>query len=174
MDQDAVSFSLHIKFPFFLIKYLIEFICFNCEALKKTYTNECLSSYQCDDAAGLICPVITGTCNCPVVSTTIFCDCTRLQQNESYWNGSSCEMTKAYNQPCLNASSSYMCQTLTQGTICNGTWKMENFSCQCPYLKYFDMSLSKCQDQVSYNVTCSYNERCLTVNGLACLSGICE
>ena len=79
----------------------------------------CSSSYECSDAVGLICPSSTNQCNCPIISSTTFCDCQRTSNNEYYWNGTSCEQAHSYNQSCYNEFSSYMCQTLTQGTICS-------------------------------------------------------
>ncbi len=43
---------------------------------KISYGSFCSSSSQCDETAGLTCPTSTGTCNCPLNSTKIFCDCT--------------------------------------------------------------------------------------------------
>ncbi len=39
----------------------------------------CTSSSQCDNTEGLICPKTKGICNCPISSTTIFCDCSSGQ-----------------------------------------------------------------------------------------------
>jgi hypothetical protein len=140
--------------------------------LKKQYTVVCGSSGECNDAIGLICPSTTGTCNCPVTSNSIFCDCKRVANSEYYWNGSSCTAVKATGSSCSNSSSSYMCQTLTQGMICNNT--SGSFKCECPYLKYYNNITNVCTNQLTINQTCSFETQCQTVNGLSCINGFCK
>ena len=152
--------------------WLINLFTLKCIALKKSYSTPCSSLYECNDAIGLTCPSMIGSCNCPLASTTIFCDCQRTVNNEYFWNGTACQSAASLDESCLNSSTSYMCQTLTQGTICNGT--AFNFTCQCPYLKYFDQLTNSCQNQLSFNNTCSINEMCLSVIGLSCISSKCE
>lgn len=137
--------------------------------MKKTYLNACTSSYECNDSLGLTCPLITGTCNCPNASSSIFCDCIRQPNNEYYWNGTSCYPSKSINESCIG---SFMCQTITQGAICNGS--CTTFTCQCPFLQYFDITLNKCQHQLSFNQTCSMNNMCRFDFGLVCISGYCR
>lgn len=96
----------------------------------------------------------------------------RTVNNEYYWNGSSCEPAASFNQSCSDASSSYMCQMLTQGTICNGTGT--TFTCQCPNQQFFDILINKCKSQLFYNEACSNNNMCLNQLGLNCLNGSCK
>ena len=143
--------------------------------LKKSYVDICSFSYECNDALGLICPSVTGKCNCPNSSTTIFCECKRDQNNEYYWDGKSCQLTKLYGEPCSNTATSYMCQTLTQGTICSVT-SGTTYLCQCSGLKYFDPWLNKCINQVSINQSCnsSVSNICLSNTGLSCIQDACR
>ena len=94
----------------------------------------CSSDTQCE--GNLICKINTESCECPLKITNNYCDCpTRVKGNEFYWNGLSCAPAIEFERNCLNSNSSYMCQTLTQGTECvldsNG-----NFACKCPSTKY--------------------------------------
>lgn len=43
--------------------------------MKKTYSISCMSTFECDNTAGLICPTTLNQCNCPLNSSTRFCDC---------------------------------------------------------------------------------------------------
>ena len=140
--------------------------------MKKTYSDACSSSYECNNSANLICPLLTGTCNCPILSASIFCDCPRSISNETYWNGTACQPAASFNETCSNATSSYMCQSLTQGTICNGSGS--TYYCQCPFMQYFDIMTNKCQNQVSFNQSCFSDDMCLQVLGLSCFSTKCE
>ncbi len=110
--------------------------------MKKQYTVLCGSSGECNDAIGLICPSTTGTCNCPVTSNSIFCDCKRVANSEYYWNGCSCTAVKATGSS-LNTSGS--------------------FKCECPYLKYYNNITNVCTNQLTINETCSYDTQCQTV-----------
>ena len=141
------------------------------KVLKKSYASSCNISYECNNALGLICPSSPNTCNCPINMSTLFCDCPRKANNEFYWNGTSCQQASSYGQACQNASTNYMCQTITQGTICNGT--ALNFTCQCPYLSSFDILINACKAQVSFNQSCVI-DACIVSNGLFCIGGICE
>lgn len=131
-----------------------------------------MNSVECDNSVGLICPSAIGTCNCPINSSSIFCECLRLNNNEFYWNGTACQPALSFNQSCSNMSSSYMCQTQTQGTICNGSGSI--FTCQCPFLQYFNTSAQKCQNELTYNELCSANIMCQASTGLSCLIGRCR
>jgi hypothetical protein len=137
-----------------------------------SYGTSCNSSSHCNDDAGLTCPSATGTCNCPVSSSSIFCDCQRISNSEYYWNGSSCTGAKANSQICSNSSTNYMCQTLTQGTTCSNT--SGAYKCECAYLKYYDNITNICTNQLSFNSTCSYDSQCQTTLGLSCNSGFCK
>ena len=46
------------------------------------YTEKCDKKHLCNATKGLICPSNTNTCNCPVISSSIFCDC----KTDSYWD----------------------------------------------------------------------------------------
>lgn len=142
---------------------------------KKTYTISCSTSYQCNDLLGLVCPNTTGVCNCPFLSSSIFCDCKRDFNNEYYWDGQKCQTAKQIGQPCDNATTGYMCQTITQGIVCSvssGT----TYSCQCPSLQYFDILSNKCKNQLLINQSCNStrSDMCLNVLGLSCLLGTCR
>jgi hypothetical protein len=140
--------------------------------LKKEYTVSCASSGECNDAVGLTCPSSTGICNCPVTSIPIFCDCQRLVNSEYYWNGSSCNTAKPIDQTCTNSSTNYMCQTLTQGTICSNT--SGSYKCECAYLKYYNYITNFCSNQLSVNAPCSYDSQCQPIKELTCVNGICR
>jgi len=94
-----------------------------------------------------------------------------VNNNENYWNGVSCQSTVLYGQSC---TADYMCQTLTQGTICNATGS--NYTCQCPYLQYFDYTINRCLNQLMFNKSCNsaISNVCQGVFGLSCVGGICE
>ena len=141
----------------------------NFSVIKKSYSIPCTSSYECNSFVGLQCPNTTGNCNCPMNSSSIFCDCTRTMNNEYYWNGSSCVLAASVNQSCM---ASYMCQTITQGTICNTS--CTPFNCQCPLFQYFNVGLNKCQNQLLFNQSCSNNNTCRSDLGLICFSGYCR
>lgn len=133
----------------------------------------CRYDFDCSLNKSLICN--TGSmCNCPSASQVNMCDCIRMINSEFYWDGSSCKPAVAYDNICKNASTSYMCQSLTQGTICNGT--INNFKCQCSYLQYFDVSINKCQNQKTYNQTCNVSvvDMCQIPFWLDCVAGICQ
>ena len=142
--------------------------------MKKSYSTSCASTTECNDLVGLTCPNATGKCNCPLTSSSIFCECKRDLNNEFYWDGQSCQPSKPYNQACNNQSTSYMCQTFTQGTICNNSCIL--FTCQCPYLQYFDVANNKCNNQLTFNQTCnsSISDMCQISFGLRCALGICR
>lgn len=109
--------------------------------MKKSYTVPCTQTNECDDTAGLICPSTTGTCNCPVASSTIFCDCpvgyfydytNNTCGNELY---SYLQLIKTYLKlfifvapaliNSLNCTNDYQCKTSSSLTCQNGT-------CKCP------------------------------------------
>ncbi len=65
-----------------------------------------------------------------------------------------------------------MCQEITQGTICNNTKGF--FTCECPFLMYFNTDSNACENQLRKNQKCKYTNVCQTVNGLECINGYCE
>ena len=133
------------------------------------YTQDCTSS-QCDPHANLICNAGTN-CSCPNVLTTNKCDCTRILTSETYWDGLKCQPAVAYLSPCANASTTYMCQTMKENTICalNGS----DYMCQCALYFYFDTILGKCAPQKSNGLTCTATIECRTDKGLLCQLGLC-
>lgn len=133
-----------------------------------------MNSNECDDNLGLQCYVSSSTIGYQMQSITMFCDCKREIFNESYWNGSSCQPALKLNSSCTNTSTSYMCQQLTQGTLCNDSNGNLVFTCQCPFLKYFDSTSNKCINQLSYNQSCSNNVMCQERLGLSCFNGFCK
>lgn len=140
---------------------------------KKSYGISCANINECNNQFGLTCQTVgeVNSCSNPNLQ---FCDCNRTINNENYWNGSYCKQAASFNQSCnpnITIDSS-TCQTLTQGTICNSTGSL--FTCKCPYLKYFDMASNKCENQLSFNQSCSNSNMCEMVLGLSCISGICE
>ena len=138
---------------------------------RKTYGVSCLYTNQCFTSLGLKCPTTTETCNCPLTSSTIFCDCQRSSNNEYFWNGTSCQQAFTIGTSCFNSSTNYMCQTITQGTICNSTGG--SFSCQCSFLNYYNTFTNKCTNQLAINKSCTYTNQCQTAYGLDCINGIC-
>ena len=101
------------------------------------------------------------------------CECQRSFNDEFYWNGTSCQPSLSYGQSCLNSTTSYMCQTLTQGTICSNT-NSSVYTCQCPISKYFENMTNMCQNELLFNQSCNINKVCKSQLGLVCLSGICK
>lgn len=140
--------------------------------MKNSYGVSCTSTEQCNSVYGLICPSASGTCNCPLNSSTVFCDCIRVPNNESFWNGSSCQPSISVNGKCLNVSSSYMCQTMTQNTICIGSGS--NFTCQCALMNYFDPFSNSCKNVIGFNRSCNVSIQNMCISPLYCYSGICE
>lgn len=134
----------------------------------------CASSNECNDAFGLICPKTTGNCNCPLVSTTLFCECQRDLNKEFYWDGTICQPTKLYNETCSNSLTDYMCQTISQGTVCSPSGT--TYKCQCPYQQYYDPSTSKCISQLTFGQPCdsAIPDMCLGTLGLQCFQGACR
>ena len=108
------------------------------------------------------------TCNCPLSFNGSFCDCSRSLNKEFFWNGTNCKEAYDFNQTCTNSLTSYMCQTLTQGTICRGN------TCQCSSMQYFDMASSKCENFLTINSTCFQVEACDVTLGLGCQNDLCQ
>ena len=132
----------------------------------------CSNSNECDNSLGLICPATTLLCNCPSNSSSIFCDCQRTPGNEFYWDGNTCQTALTQGQPCIDSSTSYLCQTLTQLTSCNDS--TGSFLCECGYLQYYDSVTMMCKNQGTINTTCSANYQCLSIYGLTCINNLCR
>ena len=139
--------------------------------MKKTYAASCTSTQECNTLLGLYCPS-TSSCKCPYSAASIFCDCQRTTGNEYYWNGAACQAASVIFQPCTSSSTSYMCQTLTQNTICNNS--IGQFQCECDFLNYYDSISNSCLSQLSLNGLCSSDSQCQTVYGLSCINGSCK
>ena len=137
--------------------------------LKKSYTDLCSNSIECDDSLGLICQSTGTACNCPSSNPNAMCDCIKVIGNEYFWNGTMCQQAFAYNDPCQDSTTNYMCQSLTQLTSCNAL--SGNFLCGCIDLQFFN---GTCNNQRSINGSCINNGQCLTINGLSCINGLCR
>lgn len=133
-----------------------------------TYADSCCFNYQCKSI--LKCNSGAGTCNCPSALSANKCDCYRAVGNEYYWNGIYCVPTVSFNQSCNNALASYMCKTLTEGTICNGS---SSFTCVCPSLQFYYTINNTCQNQLLNNQACLLTTDCWVDLGLKCQSGKC-
>jgi hypothetical protein len=136
-----------------------------------TYTEPCDKSVNCDTTKSLICNNGSTNCSCPNKLASGQCDCVRELNNEFFWNGITCVSVYGFNETCSNYSTSYMCKTLTEGTICNGPTP---FKCECPLLQYYRALTSKCEDQLTNNFSCSQNDACGSDLGLSCQVGICQ
>lgn len=133
-----------------------------------SYGVSCTSSFVCNTALNLTCPSSSNSCNCPKSTNTIFCDCTKVINNENFWNGVQCQSALSLYQSC---SGNYMCKTLTQGIICNNS--MGYFQCECPFLTYFDNTTNTCANQFAMNSPCTFDKQCQTIYGFNCNGGIC-
>ncbi len=124
---------------------------------------------QCDTELGLLC-------------TKSYCDCLRKPNDEYFWNGASCQQSLEYGAFCMATncripkppgfysqpfmynetrwSSSFMCQELTQGTICNNT--KGYFTCECPIFKYFNIDSNACENELTKNKKCKNTNECQT------------
>lgn len=137
----------------------------------KSYDQYCYANSDCNTALNLICHDGTQNCTCPTNVNNNYCDCLRLIGNETYWSGSSCVPALSYNQSCSSTSSSYMCKTLTEGTICSGS---NPYKCSCPTLQYYNFTIKQCTSQLSNSISCSQTDACRTDLGLSCQSGVCQ
>ncbi len=131
----------------------------------------CTSHDQC--SGGLICKKSGISCTCPEIVGDGKCDCPlSLNGNEYYWDGSACTSALEFNQTCSNSSANYMCKTLTQGTICDGS--IPPYKCICSSDQYFNFANSKCENLLSFNETCLQADSCNMKLNLTCKSGICQ
>ena len=137
-------------------------------------TGTCTNDSQCKDS--LICKTATSpaSCNCPTIIANSNCDCSsRTVGNEFFWNGTQCTPAIPFKGSCLNIASSYMCRTLTEGTVCSGNITA-SYTCQCPNLKYFNVLNKKCENQIEMNDPCSQIDSCRSDLGLECINGKCN
>jgi hypothetical protein len=135
----------------------------NCIDLYSYNMGECLNDDQCE--GNLVCKN-RNTCKCPENVNDKKCDCpARSKNNEFFWNGTHCQMAKAYNGAC---SIDYMCQTLTEGTICSTS------VCKCPRLKYYNYLNNRCEDKLLENIVCFQKDACRDDLNLSCHSEKCS
>ena len=119
------------------------------------YTETCSAIDLCNPWSGLICNS-GSNCSCPIMSSVNQCDCPREANNETYWNGTHCTPARAIGSLCTDLTTNYLCQTETQGTICNMSSGV--FKCMCPPMKYFNGTY--CVDQGLNNVPCPIGDEC--------------
>ena len=136
----------------------------------KIYNQYCYGNTDCNYALNLVCQDGTYNCTCPINIANNYCDCIRVLNNEYYWNGSGCVTCKNFNQTCTN-SSSYMCKTLTQGTMCLGPYP---YKCRCQTLQYFNQISGKCENQLLYGSLCLQADACRSDLGFICKGNICD
>jgi hypothetical protein len=136
-----------------------------------SYSELCYVSTDCDTSKSLVCHDSTDNCTCPKNLSNYTCDCVRKVYNEYYWSGTSCTIARGYNQTCTNSSSTYMCKTMTEGTVCVGP---SPYKCKCPSLQYYLFTTSKCESQLSYNIYCPQADACRSDLGLSCQSNLCD
>lgn len=136
-----------------------------------TYNQYCYGTSDCNSVLGLTCHDGTQNCVCPTNVSNNYCDCIRIQNNETYWNGEKCTLALSYNELCSNATSSYMCKTLTEGTTCSGP---VSFKCKCVALQYYNFGIKQCSPQLSFRNSCSQVDACRSDLGLSCQNGFCE
>jgi hypothetical protein len=137
----------------------------------KSYNQYCYDHLDCNSALGLGCHNGTQNCTCPSTIANNFCDCQRVANAEYYWNGVKCMPALGYYQNCLNRSSSYMCKTLTEGTICAGSFP---YLCKCPSLQYYNNVTKKCEAQLMNGFVCLAADACRSDRGLICKNSICQ
>ena len=136
-----------------------------------TYSEACIVTSDCDTSKALICNSGTN-CSCPSNLLSGKCDCpSRAIGAEYFWNGTNCVTAYRNGELCSNSSTSYMCQTLTQGTTCSGP---APFKCQCSSLQYFNTNNNKCETLLSINGTCTELDACRSDLGLSCQASLCQ
>ncbi|RNA31585.1 prion-like-(Q N-rich) domain-bearing 25 [Brachionus plicatilis] len=93
------------------------------------------------------------------------CNCSRIQGNEEYWNGSYCVAAVTYDQPC---SHDYQCQIITENTKCDGG------KCLCSNntMQFWDGF--ECISKKRHLQSCNENSNCLDSDLTECLSSICS
>jgi hypothetical protein len=139
--------------------------------LPSTYSESCFDTTDCDTSKSLVCNDGSSNCKCPQNVLINACDCPRNIGNEYYWNGTNCVIAREYSQTCYNASTNYMCKTLTEGTICSG---LSLFTCKCSTLQYYRISSKKCENKLSINGSCAQADACRSDLGLSCQTSSCN
>lgn len=135
------------------------------------YAGSCFQTSDCETSKFLICSNGT-SCWCPSNLIAGKCDCpVRTYGNEMFWDGSTCTIALNNTKSCTNATTNYMCQTLTQGTTCSG---LISFSCKCSSTEYFNNADNKCETLLTVNNTCTQADACDSTLGLICRSGLCN
>ena len=132
------------------------------------YSQTCFETSDCATNNALICNNGTYNCSCPTTLSLGKCDCVRAMNSEYFWSGSACIAAFGFNQVCSN---NYMCQTITQGTKCSGSFP---FQCLCSSTQYFNYANNKCETLLSINATCTQPNACDSSLGLICQSGLCQ
>jgi hypothetical protein len=64
-----------------------------------------------------------------------------------------------------------MCKTLTEGTICAGSFP---YLCKCPSLQYYNNVTKKCEAQLMNGFVCLAADACRSDRGLICKNSICQ
>lgn len=87
--------------------------------------SNCTDNKQC--STNLICNlnVSANNCNCPKSSSNGMCDCPRVFNNETYWNGSHCVPALKYGDKCPNGKD-FTCEQFREGNL-----KCYNSVCLC-------------------------------------------
>ena len=136
----------------------------------RTYTDNCYVTTDCDSSLNLLCSSAASNCNCPNQLVSNKCDCLRILDQEYYWDGNKCTIAHSYGQSCINSSTNYMCQTITQNTYCQGVTNQ----CKCKANFYFDTTSHFCLAQIlSSGISCTQIDSCRSDFGLSCQSNFC-
>lgn len=106
---------------------------------RRSYGEDC-SGDECKININLSCNLNSGTCEC-------------IDSTKYYWNGTACVLKKSYSYSC---SSDTECLTDYEMTYCDGS------VCNCTTKQYFDPSISQCLSKVGENMTCQFNDMCLS------------
>jgi hypothetical protein len=126
-----------------------------------TYNNEtCTNDNQCESP--LICNLAGSSCNCPLSVPLNKCDCLSTDQNEYFYNGTTCVPSASYGEPC---TFNYTCQILTQNTICDsfsgtcecdssiGLWFNSSMCLSCPtnWQLFYNSCIIGSSNAISYS-----------------------
>jgi hypothetical protein len=136
----------------------------------RTYTEKCFFTTDCDASLNLLCNSVAGDCKCPTQLLANSCDCKRINGEEYYWDGNKCANAHSYGESCINSSTNYMCQTVTQGTYCQGVTNQ----CKCKTYYFFNTTSLLCLLQGSNGATCTQPDACRSDLGLSCQSNVCK
>ena len=79
----------------------------------------CTQDSDCVPSVGLICTSTTA-CGCPSASVASMCDCPKVVNNETYWDGTQCVAAGIQGDLCdtSGVNPDYQCQTLTYNLYC--------------------------------------------------------